>query len=1104
MKTRTTYRTVCIMLFLLYGLCLSAQTNNYRPELPQIPFLTPEAASLGKYGEIPVSEYTGVPQIGIPIHTAKIGGLELPLSLTYHASGIKVAQEATWVGLGWDLQAGGCINRIVSGSYDKEYTVNTPWSTWQRFFGQQSTPFCTLGDNSRWGGVEENPNSLCYPMTLYQDLLFGMGEPDIFQANFCGHSLAFILHPESGLPVMVGEEQPGYKIEALDAYGNSWKITDDQGVQYFFEEEGTEIANTRNQSYIASWFLTKMVHPQKGVITLNYETEGNLWMTLQPALHQEYVEAEFEKILKMKGLLSAGMPNHELLGLQNKWIYESSVITKKYLKSITTNLEQIDFYKSSREDIKGYSRKLDSLVVTNYQNQTVKRVAFNYTYQTGVNIGSDYIADNQHTTADAYRYKRLMLSGMTMNGQNYSFGYNATLLPYKTSYATDFWGYYNGRQNLSFLCTANLKELSANPAAYTLGDANRYVDPDKVKAGMLEKIVWPTKGYTVMEYESNTFIDNATWCPTATQAGTTSSVTRIQAMDCQTTQAENNKTFTLSKETPVTLQFVVNSTSYYYANLTTAYARIRRVDAAGTDKTYRIPSEQLSEQKRSYTFTEELTLPAGTYLLHCYYPSDKYNPSGTDYASLTQLSALYRTYSTTSDDTRLSYGGGVRIASISQYESDGTLLHKQSYDYTLEDGTTSGRLLLPVPKIQEEVLYVGKTGTTDDTYALEQWKSYTLSSSVKTPAVTYLSGTPVGYSRVTVKENGNNVQNGQTVSLFFNTPVTRYFYDTYLFTNSLNGKIREQKRMDASGRTVQKKEWNYQVGSASLLMLNAFAKDLAPGIVNTFYFQGLKRYRIQVYPFLRTWTRLAEERTTDCFFFDSYREVINTVRYEYNEQNHRPSAIVRNTSVSSDTLRTQIRYADAFPGTAAYAAMTTANMIGIPIETIEQRNGTNIARSRTNYALFNGKPLPSSLSWAKGNDAYISRLDYIRYDNKGNLLEIRREDGVTVTYLWSYNNQYPVAEIEGMTYDEVVTALGDTYVASINMEVAGIDQLVSLRNQLSAGLVTVRSYFPVLGINGTAQPNGDMLRYVYDTQGRLSQITDINRRLIEQYNYNYK
>ena len=38
-------------------------TDNYIVNLPSMPYLSPEAASLGKYGEITVSEYTMVSQI---------------------------------------------------------------------------------------------------------------------------------------------------------------------------------------------------------------------------------------------------------------------------------------------------------------------------------------------------------------------------------------------------------------------------------------------------------------------------------------------------------------------------------------------------------------------------------------------------------------------------------------------------------------------------------------------------------------------------------------------------------------------------------------------------------------------------------------------------------------------------------------------------------------------------------------------------------------------------------------------------------------------------------------------------------------------------------
>ncbi|GAA6773310.1 hypothetical protein AAGS39_40690 [Flavobacterium sp. CGRL2] len=88
-----------------FSITLQAQTENSSPT-PNFAPKTPEAAAFLKYGEYPVDLSTGVPGISIPLYNIEINGFKLPISLDYHASGIKVNQEATWVGLGWNLNAG--------------------------------------------------------------------------------------------------------------------------------------------------------------------------------------------------------------------------------------------------------------------------------------------------------------------------------------------------------------------------------------------------------------------------------------------------------------------------------------------------------------------------------------------------------------------------------------------------------------------------------------------------------------------------------------------------------------------------------------------------------------------------------------------------------------------------------------------------------------------------------------------------------------------------------------------------------------------------------------------------------------------------------------
>ena len=98
---------------------LTAQPNN--STIKDVSMPAPNAASLGKYGDIPVGYFTGVTSNDIPIHTVQEGPLSVPISLSYHASGIKIGEPASWVGLGWSLNAGGIISRTVLGTPDDSY-----------------------------------------------------------------------------------------------------------------------------------------------------------------------------------------------------------------------------------------------------------------------------------------------------------------------------------------------------------------------------------------------------------------------------------------------------------------------------------------------------------------------------------------------------------------------------------------------------------------------------------------------------------------------------------------------------------------------------------------------------------------------------------------------------------------------------------------------------------------------------------------------------------------------------------------------------------------------------------------------------------------------
>jgi pimeloyl-ACP methyl ester carboxylesterase len=69
----------------------SAIRHNMAQDLPKIVPPSPEAASLGKFTEVPISHYTGLPNISIPIASYAVGGKSFPVGISYHARGVQVS-----------------------------------------------------------------------------------------------------------------------------------------------------------------------------------------------------------------------------------------------------------------------------------------------------------------------------------------------------------------------------------------------------------------------------------------------------------------------------------------------------------------------------------------------------------------------------------------------------------------------------------------------------------------------------------------------------------------------------------------------------------------------------------------------------------------------------------------------------------------------------------------------------------------------------------------------------------------------------------------------------------------------------------------------------
>lgn len=102
---------------------------------------SPNATSLVLTAAYKIGEYTGTSNISIPIYEVRSNDITVPVSLSYNGGrGLKVKEEASWVGLGWALQAGGIITRSMNGRDDLDPATI--------YFGKQSLSFNVVANSS--------------------------------------------------------------------------------------------------------------------------------------------------------------------------------------------------------------------------------------------------------------------------------------------------------------------------------------------------------------------------------------------------------------------------------------------------------------------------------------------------------------------------------------------------------------------------------------------------------------------------------------------------------------------------------------------------------------------------------------------------------------------------------------------------------------------------------------------------------------------------------------------------------------------------------------------------------------------------------------------
>jgi len=509
---------------------------------------TPEVASLGNHGDIPVNLYTGTPNISIPLYAAGSSVVTLPVSVNYNASGVRVDDRAGVVGLGWSLTAGGVVTRTMQSLPEDRYEKSVQDGTfqgvtlakyqqmnsqaWQTFDQIASGNHECEGDVATWDLKchvirTSDPVYDITPYDLYDT------EPDVFTYSAGELSGKFLIDDVitgSGSGYAIPVPHSNVKIKWFSGSNGGltkFVITGSEGTSYTFDlieyVQVTSSYRDKNSSvwnedpvtykYANSWFLTKITAP---------DTNEEIAVA--------YYSHPREDITPASGFFEQSNDGHlEYRLTKQQYLFDSFLI-----REIITNKEKVTFAYNPVDYLGGgivlNEKTLDGITVTNKENIPTRKWKFSYEHFLSLNdqsSGSDlYHAPRQaklvavqELPADdspaveipPYRFEYL-------NGSSNRLPYNYDLRDYLSvnwyefyhNKGIDYWGFYTGRDQSTLYNNPrgripDLDALMSFNSSFNWLFSDMTPNAQTIQNGILTKITYPTGGYSELEYEMHDF-----------------------------------------------------------------------------------------------------------------------------------------------------------------------------------------------------------------------------------------------------------------------------------------------------------------------------------------------------------------------------------------------------------------------------------------------------------------------------------------------------------------------------------------------------------------------------------------------------------------------
>ena len=415
----------------------------------------------------------------LPLYTIDYKGLKIPILLSYNGSGVRVFDEPTEVGLGWQISKGISITRNVNGLADESAPCDVEELPYANFFPSGTT----------WGGWLVNTEVDQYSLLNYNSNVTG-DKGNFEKIKDYLLSNAYDLQPDEYTLILPGNRQfdfffskngevkflntPNIKFEShlLSTGIVKFEVVDSDGTKYSFVG-GNSIRERRygkkiSSPFFSSFVINEIAFVTGDVIKFFYRTDVR-------------VTTQCNRTIYHQG-------NYYSMGIGDKIIIEDRLV----LDSIVTPQESVlfhyDIYSDDRykhnsptnfsaPEAYDKQHKLREVEVRErYGMETLKYQLFYSSYL------------DQRSKLDSIFYGNGIKMSLFVK-----FDYDLQIdTQYGNLFKQDCFGYYNSN-------TAD--HLFSNSYGHYQRDASRSFHPGKILSGILKKVTYGSGRGEIFDYK---------------------------------------------------------------------------------------------------------------------------------------------------------------------------------------------------------------------------------------------------------------------------------------------------------------------------------------------------------------------------------------------------------------------------------------------------------------------------------------------------------------------------------------------------------------------------------------------------------------------------